>query len=58
MKHKTDHEQVDALYECCEAFYKNRGEDGKTVSCPKPSMLRHDAFILQAEAMSPNIQLD
>ncbi|KAJ9292541.1 hypothetical protein DTO271G3_8698 [Paecilomyces variotii] len=32
--------QLDALYECCNAFYKERGEDAQTPSCPKPSLLK------------------
>ncbi|PTU22585.1 hypothetical protein P175DRAFT_0499105 [Aspergillus ochraceoroseus IBT 24754] len=32
--------QINALYECCNAFYIERGEDAKTPSCPKPSLLR------------------
>lgn len=32
--------QVDALYECCNAFYQRQGDDAKTVSCPKASLLR------------------
>ncbi|GLA07507.1 Cx9C motif-containing protein 4, mitochondrial [Aspergillus niger] len=32
--------QINALYECCNAFYKARGEDAKTPSCPKPNLLR------------------
>ncbi|KZZ97988.1 mtcp1 [Ascosphaera apis ARSEF 7405] len=32
--------QVDALYECCKAFYEAKGDDAKTVSCPKPDLLR------------------
>lgn len=32
--------QIDALYDCCNAFYKERGEDAKTPSCPKPSLLK------------------
>ncbi|KAF3393227.1 Cx9C motif-containing protein 4, partial [Talaromyces pinophilus] len=32
--------QIDALYECCNAFYKERGEDAKTPSCPKATLLR------------------
>ncbi|KAI0594981.1 hypothetical protein F4775DRAFT_571530 [Biscogniauxia sp. FL1348] len=31
---------IDALYECCDAFYKQNGDDASTVSCPKPSLLR------------------
>ncbi|OJJ49720.1 hypothetical protein ASPZODRAFT_128232 [Penicilliopsis zonata CBS 506.65] len=32
--------QIDALYACCNAFYQERGDDAKTPSCPKPSLLR------------------
>ncbi|KAL2006106.1 hypothetical protein VTN00DRAFT_9760 [Thermoascus crustaceus] len=32
--------QIDALYECCNAFYQERGEDAKTPSCPKVSLLK------------------
>jgi hypothetical protein len=32
--------QIDALYECCNAFYKKEGEDASTVSCPKYSLLK------------------
>jgi Mature-T-Cell Proliferation I type len=32
--------QVDALYECCNAFYKAQGENAKSISCPKASLLR------------------
>jgi hypothetical protein len=31
---------VDALYECCNAFYQEKGDDMTTTSCPKPSLLR------------------
>ncbi|CBX94012.1 hypothetical protein IAQ61_003886 [Plenodomus lingam] len=31
--------EIDALYECCNAFYKERGENASTVSCPKYSLL-------------------
>lgn len=31
---------VDALYECCEAFYKANGDEASTVSCPKASLLK------------------
>ncbi|KAH7026355.1 uncharacterized protein B0I36DRAFT_248466, partial [Microdochium trichocladiopsis] len=31
---------IDALYDCCEAFYKKNGDEARTVSCPKPSLLR------------------
>lgn len=32
--------QIDALYECCNVFYKRQGEDAKTVSCPKVALLK------------------
>ncbi|SMQ46829.1 unnamed protein product [Zymoseptoria tritici ST99CH_3D7] len=32
--------QIDALYECCNLFYKKEGDDATTVSCPKASLLR------------------
>lgn len=31
---------VKALYECCAAFYEKNGDDARTVSCPKPDLLR------------------
>lgn len=31
---------VDALYECCQAFYDKHGDGATTVSCPKPNLLR------------------
>ena len=31
---------VDALYACCNIFYEQHGEDAKTMSCPKASLLR------------------
>lgn len=31
---------VDALYECCNAFYQDKGDDATTTSCPKPKLLR------------------
>lgn len=33
--------KVDALYECCNAFYKENGDNATTVSCPKASLLRY-----------------
>ena len=40
--------QIDELYECCDVFYRRYGDDAKTVSCPKASLLRfvepHIAF--------------
>jgi len=32
--------QIDALYECCNAFYAKNGENASTVGCPKASLLR------------------
>ncbi|KAF1838080.1 DUF1903-domain-containing protein [Decorospora gaudefroyi] len=32
--------EVDALYECCNAFYKENGQEASTVSCPKYSLLK------------------
>ncbi|KAI5294472.1 Cx9C motif-containing protein 4, mitochondrial [Ascosphaera acerosa] len=32
--------QIDALYECCRLFYEVKGDDARTVSCPKPDLLR------------------
>ncbi|CCF44871.1 hypothetical protein CH063_14130 [Colletotrichum higginsianum] len=29
-----------ALYECCEAFYRFKGSQATTVSCPKPDLLQ------------------
>ena len=44
MKNRYNEEKcrgrVDALYECCNAFYQGKGEDAKTSSCPKPSLLK------------------
>jgi len=33
--------KIDALYECCNAFYKAEGDGATTVSCPKANLLRH-----------------
>ncbi|KAL2067098.1 hypothetical protein VTL71DRAFT_1522 [Oculimacula yallundae] len=32
--------QVDALYDCCNRFYERNGDEAKSVSCPKASLLR------------------
>ncbi|KEQ64669.1 DUF1903-domain-containing protein [Aureobasidium melanogenum CBS 110374] len=32
--------QIDALYECCNAFYEKNGDSASTVSCPKAGLLR------------------
>lgn len=31
---------IDALYECCNAFYEKNGEQAQTTSCPKPDLLK------------------
>ncbi|TLD13881.1 uncharacterized protein PgNI_03141 [Pyricularia grisea] len=31
---------IDALYDCCRAFYEKKGDDASTVTCPKPDLLR------------------
>ncbi|KAI5862675.1 DUF1903-domain-containing protein [Durotheca rogersii] len=31
---------IDALYECCDAFYRKHGDDATSASCPKASLLR------------------
>jgi len=31
--------EIDALYACCHAFYRERGENASAVSCPKYSLL-------------------
>ncbi|KAI1776709.1 DUF1903-domain-containing protein [Hypoxylon cercidicola] len=31
---------IDALYECCDAFYRKNGDNATTASCPKASLLR------------------
>lgn len=41
-KTTIDKSQVDALYECCNAFYQRQGEKASTVSCPKYSLLKYD----------------
>jgi hypothetical protein len=32
--------QIDALYECCNAFYQEQGDQASTLSCPKANLLR------------------
>jgi hypothetical protein len=39
-RNKANDEKVDALYECCNAFYKENGDSASTVSCPKANLLR------------------
>ncbi|KUI66861.1 Cx9C motif-containing protein 4, mitochondrial [Cytospora mali] len=31
---------IDALYECCQAFYDRNGQDAKAASCPQPDLLK------------------
>jgi len=31
---------ISALYDCCEAFYREQGDGASTPSCPKPDLLR------------------
>lgn len=31
---------INALYECCDAFYRRYGNDASTTSCPKPDLLQ------------------
>lgn len=44
--------QVDALYECCNAFYQEKGETASTVSCPKYTLLKYDVPLLVLELCS------
>ncbi|PVI03531.1 DUF1903-domain-containing protein [Periconia macrospinosa] len=39
-KEEKCRKEVDALYDCCNAFYQAKGEDASTVSCPKYSLLK------------------
>ncbi|KZF26322.1 DUF1903-domain-containing protein [Xylona heveae TC161] len=32
--------QIDALYECCNTFYQQHGDNASSVSCPKAGLLR------------------
>ncbi|PSN61860.1 DUF1903-domain-containing protein, partial [Corynespora cassiicola Philippines] len=32
--------EIDALYDCCNAFYQKNSDDASTVSCPKAALLR------------------
>lgn len=31
---------IDALYDCCQAFYDRNGEGASAASCPKPDLLK------------------
>lgn len=37
----ADFSKIDALYECCNSFYKEKGDDARCVTCPKPDLLRY-----------------
>ncbi|KAI5250435.1 hypothetical protein E4T47_01363 [Aureobasidium subglaciale] len=39
-KQSADHAKIDALYDCCNAFYEKNGDNASTVSCPKAGLLR------------------
>jgi hypothetical protein len=39
--YNANNSKVDALYECCNAFYKEKGDEARCVSCPKPDLLRY-----------------
>ncbi|KAI5207440.1 hypothetical protein E4T39_01884 [Aureobasidium subglaciale] len=39
-KQSADYAKIDALYECCNAFYEKNGDNASTVSCPKAGLLR------------------
>ncbi|KAK4636120.1 Cx9C motif-containing protein 4, mitochondrial [Fulvia fulva] len=39
-KEEKCQKQVDALYACCNLFYKENGDGASTVSCPKANLLR------------------
>lgn len=44
---------VDALYECCQAFYEKNGEHAQTVSCPKFDLLKLKIKQRQDKGSSP-----
>ncbi|OLN94223.1 Cx9C motif-containing protein 4, mitochondrial, partial [Colletotrichum chlorophyti] len=41
-----------ALYECCEAFYRSRGDDAISASCPKPNLLHLKLRRMREESQS------
>ena len=50
--------KVDALYECCNAFYKEQGEEATTTSCPKYSLLKYDsAFYIGKRSDSRRLKM-
>jgi hypothetical protein len=40
-------QKVDALYECCNAFYTQNGDTASSVCCPKADLLR-SVFVLES----------
>jgi hypothetical protein len=41
VNHTTNIPKVDALYECCNAFYTENGDNASSVCCPKVDLLRY-----------------
>ncbi|KAF9739713.1 Cx9C motif-containing protein 4, mitochondrial, partial [Paraphaeosphaeria minitans] len=39
-KEERCRKEVDALYECCNRFYQEKGEDASSVCCPKYDLLK------------------
>ena len=39
-KEEKCQQHIDALYECCDAFYAKKGDNASTASCPKLSLLK------------------
>lgn len=31
---------INALYECCQAFYERNGDGAKSATCPQPDLLK------------------
>lgn len=47
--------QVDALYECCNTFYEEKGENASSVCCPKYNLLK---YYLQAPLLDAQLTVD
>ncbi|CAI0641281.1 unnamed protein product [Colletotrichum noveboracense] len=43
---------ITALYECCEAFYRSKGEGAISASCPKPHLLQFKLARLRETSQS------
>jgi hypothetical protein len=41
VNHISNMPKVDALYECCNAFYTENGDNASSVCCPKVDLLRY-----------------